>query len=146
MTSGALMPTWIFDKIGMFASEYFIDLVDHEYCLRIRAAGYLITDTKGAVLLHSAGHSRKISFLGFNFQKNSHSAIRHYYISRNRFAVYRKYLRVFPFWVLHSVYYDFFRGTFRCFIIEDDRIRKFHNFLIGTWDGLTGHMGKRKDD
>jgi rhamnosyltransferase len=28
ITSGALMLTWIFDKIGWFASEYFIDQVD----------------------------------------------------------------------------------------------------------------------
>ena len=143
MTSGALMPTWIFDKIGMFASEYFIDLVDHEYCLRIRAAGYLIADTKKAVLLHSAGHPEKISLLGFSFHRNSHSAVRHYYISRNRFALYRKYLRVFPFWVLYSIYHDFFRGTIRCLIVENNRIRNFHNFLIGTWDGLAGRMGKR---
>lgn len=27
MTSSALMPTWIFDRIGWFASEYFVDAV-----------------------------------------------------------------------------------------------------------------------
>src|SRR5205823_14536312 len=42
MTSGSLMPTWIFDKIGWFASEFFIDWVDIEYCFRIRNAKYLL--------------------------------------------------------------------------------------------------------
>ena len=40
------MPTWIFDEIGWFASEYFIDFVDWEYCTRIRAAGYIVTRTR----------------------------------------------------------------------------------------------------
>src|SRR5215475_15712137 len=51
MTSGALMPTWIFDRIGWFASEFFIDWIDIEYCFRIRSAGYLIAESR-AILMH----------------------------------------------------------------------------------------------
>jgi hypothetical protein len=29
-------------------------------------------------------------------------------------------------------------------IVEDGRTRKFRNLLLGTWDGLTGRMGKRE--
>jgi len=144
MTSGALMPTWTFDKIGYFSSEYFIDLVDAEYSLRIRAAGYLIADSRNAALLHSAGHPAKSSILGFSFQPSHHNAIRRYYISRNRVVVYRKYLWKFPGWVFHSMSQSL-RETIKCFIAEQDRPRKFRNFLLGTWDGLTGRMGKRED-
>ncbi len=143
MTSGALMPIWTFEKIGYFASEYFIDLVDAEYSLRIRAAGYLIADSPEAFLLHSAGHPAKSSILGFSFQPSHHNAIRRYYISRNRIVVYRKYLWKFPGWVLHSMSQSL-RETTKCFIAEQDRARKFRNFLLGTWDGLTGRMGKRE--
>jgi rhamnosyltransferase len=143
MTSGALMPAWIFDKIGLFASDYFIDLVDCEYSLRIRAAGYLLADSREAVLLHEAGNPRKISFLGFSFQPSYHSAMRRYYISRNRVVVYRKYFGAFPNWTLHSMY-ESLRETIKCFVAEQDRPRKFRNFLLGTWDGLTGRMGKRE--
>jgi rhamnosyltransferase len=143
MTSGALMPVWIFDRIGEFASEYFIDWVDFEYCFRIRAAGYLIADSRQAVLLHGAGHPQSVSFLGFRFRPTHHSAIRLYYLSRNRIAVYRKYYRVFPFWVLQSMY-DSLRETLKCFFGDQDRKRKFRNSLLGTWDGLTGRMGKRE--
>jgi len=144
MTSGALMPVWIFDKIGWFASEYFIDFVDFEYCFRIRAAGYLIADSREAVLLHAAGHGkRRLAFLGFGFRPIHHSAARRYYMSRNRIAVYRKYLWVFPGWVLQFMY-ESLRETIKCFVGEQDRPRKFRNFLLGTWDGLTGRMGKRE--
>lgn len=143
VTSGALMPTWVFDKIGLFSSTYFIDYVDHEYCFRIRAAGYLIVDSSTAVLLHSAGHPRESSFCGFKFRPTHHSAMRRYYISRNRIAVYRTYFGAFPRWIVTSMYDDF-RETVKCFLGEKDRGRKARNFVRGTWDGLTGRMGKKE--
>ena len=142
LTSGALMPMWIFDKIGWFASEYFIDCVDFEYCLRIRAAGYMIADSRDAVLLHAAGHAeRQLTFLGISFRPTHHSATRRYYMSRNRIMLYRKYFRIFPGWVLQSMN-DSLRETIKCFVGDKDRAPKFRSFLLGTWDGLTGRMGK----
>ena len=143
ITSGALMPAWIFDKIGWFATEYFIDEVDTEYCFRIRAAGYIIADSRQAVLLHHTGHPKRLSFLGFSFRPTHHSAMRRYYMSRNRIVLYRRYFRVFPRWVLHSMNLSL-RDTIKCFLGEQDRARKFRNFLLGTWDGLSGRMGKRE--
>jgi rhamnosyltransferase len=143
MTSGALMPTWIFDRIGWFPSEYFIDQVDTEYGYRIRAAGYLNADSRQAVLLHSAGSPKRISFWGFSFEPTYHSAVRRYYFTRNRIVVYRKYFLVFPRFVAHSMYIAL-RETIKCFIAEPDRLHKFRNFLLGVWDGLTARMGKRE--
>ncbi len=143
LTSGALMPSWIFDKIGLFSTSYFIDCVDHEYCFRIRAAGYLIADSGTAVLLHSVGHPRVDSFCGFKFRPTHHGAIRRYYLSRNRIALYRTYFGVFPAWIAR-IMYDDLRETIKCFLREKNRGKKARNFLRGTWDGLTGRMGKRE--
>jgi rhamnosyltransferase len=143
MTSGALMPVWIFDKLGLFASDYFIDEVDTEYCYRIRAAGFLIADSRNATLFHSSGEPQRVSILGFTFRPGHHSAVRRYYMSRNRIFVYRKYFWLFPRWVWGSMY-ESLRETTKCFLGEQDRKRKLRNFLLGTWDGLTGRMGKRE--
>jgi len=143
MTSGALMPLWIFDAIGWFASEYFIDLVDWEYCFRIRAAGLLIADSEQARLLHAAGSPEDTIVLGRTFHPSHHSAIRRYYISRNCIAFYRKYLFRFPGWILNCIGRQL-RDMVVCSIAERDRGRKFRYFLLGTWDGLTGKMGERK--
>lgn len=143
MTSGSLMPLWIFDTLGWFASEYFIDLVDWEYCFRIRAAGFLVVDAKHAILLHAAGLPSKTTVLGRTFQASHHNAIRRYYISRNCIAFYRKYFFIFPGWILKCVYKQL-RDMIVCSIAEKDRRRKFRNFLLGTWDGLTGKMGERE--
>jgi rhamnosyltransferase len=142
MTSGALMPTWIFDRIGMFMTEYFIDEVDTEYCYRIRAAGYLLADARDAVLLHHIGQPKRRTILGIQFTPTHHSALRRYYMSRNRLVLYMKYFPVFPGWVSQSMK-DSMIETMKCFLGEENRGRKFRNFLLGTWDGLTGRMGKR---
>jgi rhamnosyltransferase len=144
LTSGSLMPAWIFDDIGYFAAEYFIDCVDIEYCLRIRAAGYIIADSREAVLAHTPGSPKPASILGFCFQPTHHSAVRRYYMSRNRTVVFRKYFSIFPGWILQLMY-DSSRETVKCFLAERDRARKFRNFLLGVLDGLTGRMGKRSD-
>lgn len=143
MTSGALMPLWAFDRIGWFASEYFIDCVDTEYCFRIRAAGYLIADSAHAELLHAAGNSQVRTIMGFSFQPSYHSAMRRYYMARNRIVVFRKYVAIFPRWAFISLC-DSLRETIKCLLGEPDRSVKFSRFLLGTWDGLTGRMGKRE--
>jgi rhamnosyltransferase len=143
LTSGALMPTWIFDKIGWFASEFFIDWVDIEYCFRIRAAGYLIAESQDSILLHDPGHSAPASILGFRFWPSHHNAERRYYVSRNRLAVFRKYFFIFPSWISKAMYWAL-RDTMKCFLGEKERPRKFRNVVLGTWDGLTGRMGQRQ--
>jgi hypothetical protein len=40
--------------------------------------------------------------------------------------------------------YAALRETAKCFLGEKDRSRKFRNFLLGTWDGLTGRLGARE--
>ena len=143
MTSGALMPAWIFDKLGMFRSDYFVDEVDTEYCYRIRAAGYLLADSRQAILLHQIGHPRKSSLFGFTFTPTHHNAIRRYYMSRNRIVLYREYFWVFPRWMLKSMS-DAFLETVKCFLGEEDRGRKLRSFLLGSWDGVIGRMGRRE--
>lgn len=143
MTSGTLMPTWIFDKIGWFASEFFIDWVDIEYCFRIRKAGYRIAQSSEAILMHEPGESAPSSVLGFQFWPSHHNPVRRYYMSRNRVVVFRKYLFRLPVPTLKAVYAAL-RDTAKCFLGERERARKFRNFLLGTWDGLVGRMGTRE--
>jgi rhamnosyltransferase len=145
MTAGSMMPVWIFDKIGWFASEYFIDVVDWEYGLRTRAAGFLVIDAKQAILLHKPGAPAESRVFGHTFRPSHHNATRRYYLTRNRIAFYKKYLRIFPRWILSSAYHQFFKETIVCLIAEQDRARKFRSILLGTWDGIVGKMVSRED-
>lgn len=40
--------------------------------------------------------------------------------------------------------YAAIRDTAKCFLGEEERSRKFRNFLLGTWGGLIGRMGVRE--
>jgi rhamnosyltransferase len=144
MTSGTLMPVWIFDKIGWFASEYFIDLVDWEYCFRIRTWGLFVADASQAQLLHSPGDPTTVTILGRTFCYSQHNAIRRYYISRNCIAFYKKYLFSFPEWILTAAYRQV-HETVVCLIADKNRARQFRSLVLGTWDGLIGRMGKRQN-
>jgi rhamnosyltransferase len=94
-------------------------------------------------LLHTAGHPKVLSFFGFTFRPTYHSALRRYYFSRNRIALYRKYFAVYPGWMLRILFWQAKEMT-KCLIGENDRARKSRNFLLGIRDGLTGRMGKRE--
>lgn len=144
MTSGSLMPVWAFDQIGCFASDFFIDWVDIEYCFRIRKTGYLLAEASEAILVHAPGQSVPASVLGLRFWPSHHSAVRRYYMSRNRIVVFRKYLFRLPLWTMKAMHAAL-KDTAKCFLGEKDRRRKFRNFLLGTWDGLVGRMGQRVD-
>lgn len=144
MTSGALMPAWVFAKIGEFATDFFIDDVDTEFCFRIRAAGYLIADSRSAVLWHGTGAPKSVTILGFTFWPSYHSALRRYYMARNELVVCLRYFTTFPAWMIRYGY-ECFRETTKCLIGEQDRIGKSFNIMLGIWDGLRGRMGKRSD-
>ncbi|MGA9508281.1 MAG: glycosyltransferase family 2 protein [Candidatus Sulfotelmatobacter sp.] len=143
MTSGSIMPVWIFEKLGWFASEYFIDVVDWEFCFRIRAAGFLVIEARNATLLHAPGKPTKSIFLGHTFLQTHHSAMRRYYITRNRIVFCRKYFRSFPGWIVNSAYAQF-KETIACLLVEENRASKIRSILLGTWDALAGRMGKRQ--
>ena len=144
MTSGTLMPVWIFDKVGWFASEYFIDAVDWEYSFRIRTRGFLLADASGAKLLHSPGNPTMVKILGRTIGYSQHSALRRYYISRNCIAFYKKYLFCFPNWILKAACRQLHEMAV-CLITDKDRAYQFRSFLLGTWDGLIGRMGKQEN-
>jgi hypothetical protein len=66
---------------------------------------------------HACGNSRPCTFLGFGFRPTYHGSIRRYYMSRNRIAVFRKYVAIFPVWAWLSMY-DSLREAVKCFLGE----------------------------
>lgn len=145
MTSGSLLPLSIFDNIGWFATEYFIDYVDFEYCLRALARGYRVVQSKNAALIHSPGHLKAVRLFGlFTFQTSNHSAMRRYYLIRNRVATARKYFRTFPLWTVKDLLYTH-KEVLKILLGENDKREKIMAMLKGLVDGLAGRMGKMPD-
>jgi rhamnosyltransferase len=144
MTSGMLMPAWLFDRIGLMNETFFIDFVDEEFCRRTRAAGYRIIQSEDAQLLHSVGKPMKFQLFGREFEATNHSAGRKYYQTRNHlWMIGRPTLQV-EWWketanATKSMAWD----TFKIILVEDDKLKKVLRIVQGALDAIAGRMGKR---
>jgi rhamnosyltransferase len=140
ITSGTLMPLSLFKTIGFFREDYFIDSVDHEFCLRARAHGFRILISCRPVMEHSIGAlvknaSRLRQFMSFN-----HSPTRKYYMARNIIATVKSYLLQEPLWS--------FRQGWRLLSIfasillfENEKLKEVKSFMVGVVHGINGKMG-----
>lgn len=140
MTSGNLVNLPVWSAAGKFDERFFIDYVDHEYCLRVKAQGHRIVQVSAAVLAHNLG---KRSLHGPRFHQVSttnHSATRRYYITRNRLWVYRRYLFTFPAWVLNDMR-SFAKETVKVVLFEEQKLTKVWAMLRGTSAAIRGRWG-----
>lgn len=91
MTSGNLINLELFQKVGMFKEEFFIDGVDYEYCLRARKNGYKILQCNRAILLHNPGITKIKKILFWNYKYGYMSPTRMYYQIRNLKYISKEY-------------------------------------------------------
>lgn len=141
ITSGALTDLRIYRELGRMDEGLFIDFIDHEYCLRARRGGYEILVSAEAWLVHNFGAQREYHVAGRVVRPTFHSALRLRYISRNRWAVWRRHARAVPHWAM----FDAVSGLhvfLRVMIFEDRRWEKFCAMLRGSYEGLLGRQGK----
>lgn len=94
-TSASLVNVAIWEEVGGFDEEMFIDCVDFDYCTTAKENGYVILRDNEAVLYHRLGEAQEIRFfmpIGrlFNIKKlkkplytYNHPPIRTYYYARN---------------------------------------------------------------
>jgi rhamnosyltransferase len=96
ITSGSLYDIKIFERIGYFCDEYFIDCVDIEYCWRARRAGFAVCRTTKPLMKHNLGNPVWKKILGHRFSSTNHSAVRQYFIVRNSILLMKAYCFTLP--------------------------------------------------
>ena len=96
MTSGNVINLDAFKAVGGFSDEYFIDCVDFDFCAKLRQCGYQILRLNKIKLNHSLGKYKKKVIFGKAYTSFEHSALRRYYIVRNRLYFCNKFKDVFP--------------------------------------------------
>lgn len=140
--SGMLIDVTVWQQIGGFDEALFIDLVDTEYCLRARQHGYRIIAVPEASLQHALGQASRRRLLGAKVFPTHHSATRHYFISRNRILLARRYARRFPAWMAYELLSGI-KLLVKVVLFEDARMGKLGSMVRGTLDGLRGRSGPR---
>lgn len=90
ITSGSLTNIEICKKVGGFDEIMFIDIVDWEFCYRLRKKGYKIIQVNTVILIHELGNLQIHKLFGRKFHVGNHSPIRKYFFFRNCIYFYKK--------------------------------------------------------
>ncbi len=99
ITSGNLVRVDLFDRVGLFAEELFIDCLDFDFSLRVRRAGYRIVRVPGASMSHRLGETIELPRFIRPFYAR-HSARRRYYMYRNYLYLAERHIIRFPGFIL----------------------------------------------
>lgn len=142
ITSGCLVNLNMFDRVGPFEEKLFIDYVDFEYCLRLRKKGFNIVQLGNAKIFHQLGKLEKRKIIFFNIFVTHHSPERYYYRTRNRLYVAKKYINIFPGFILKD-FFVFLNELLKILVYEKQKLAKFHSILLGLLDFLKDSYNKR---
>lgn len=139
ITSGSLVNVKIALSIGGFREDYFIDQVDHEFCLRLRTQGCRVVISREPVMAHSVGGPGGVDvpFLGI---LPNHPPLRKYYIARNTVVTISTYWRQEPEWCLRR-FARLILGLGHMAVLEEDRLAKVRAFTAGIADGIFRRLG-----
>lgn len=140
ITSGSLIPAWVFEECGLFEEDLIIDCVDHEYCLRVRSLGYTLLQCLEVALLVSVGDMHEHRVLGMRLSATHHSAQRRYYMTRNRLVIIARYWKRYPEWCRQKLRFLIKDSIIVC-LFEEQRGRKLTNMARGFLDAMRGRMG-----
>jgi rhamnosyltransferase len=141
ITSGSLVDLTIWNQIGQFQEDYFIEGVDNEYGLRANSLGYSIMIVHNASLVQQYGEQQIKKLFGRNFFPTFHSPLRHYYVSRNRIMIWKKYYKIYPYYLTWDLL-SFLNTLFLIIVFEDGKYQKIKHIGKGLIDAFKGVKGK----
>lgn len=143
ITSGNLVKAEVFDKVGFFDDSLFIDLVDTDFCMRLNEKNIKMIKVRDAILYHSLGESQSVKSILGKFNTSNHSALRRYYMTRNRFYIWEKYKDLNSF-TLNRDKKLFKKEFIKIILGEKDKVNKIKMVFKGYKDYKKGVRGKLK--
>lgn len=140
MTSASLTRLLLWQEVGGFREDYFIDHVDNEYCLKIRLKGKKILRISDTVIHHELGETRQKKILGLiKYSYSFHSAWRYYYIARNNLCFIREYRGNINY---VKEYIKYYYVLIKGFLLSESKPEIYRYIRLGIKDANNMHMGK----
>lgn len=147
ITSGNLLNLSLFNNIGQFEEKLFIDMVDHDYCIRAQKLKYKIYYYPNIILQHSLGSlfQRKNLITRKVRNKIEHSPQRIYYITRNSLYIWQQYHNIFPkeFHLLKTLNILFIHEITKIILYEDQKWQKIKAKFLGLKDFFFNNYGQK---
>lgn len=141
ITSGCVFSIKKFHEVGGFDENLFIDLVDFDFCTRLRKSGSVIVQLNKVGMDHRVGNSKEIRFLAMKVVVYNHSPFRLYYQMRNLFLFAKKHLVFDPLLSLYLML-DVIRLPLKALLFEQDKEARLFYLAVGLKDGLFCRGGK----
>ena len=140
ISSGTLIPMRALLELGGKRSNYFIDHVDTEWCLRARAGGYRIIGEHRALMWHSLGDEVKRIWFFYMRSVAYHSPLRDYYMFRNTLLMLND-VQVSIIWRLFLLSRLVQFALYFLTIVKGRR-RRLRLMLLGLYHGLRQISGR----
>lgn len=140
MTSGNFVNLDIYQKIGGFKDDLFIDGIDIDYCLNLARNGYKVVRFNDLEMDHNLGNICYRKFFSKDLLVTNHSAMRRYYQCRNYHYIRDEYGKDFKQFcdILVKV-----KGTILAIILyENDKLGKLKAYYRGYKDYKMGKKGR----
>lgn len=137
ITSGSVLRLSSIKNVGLFWEDLFIDLVDVEFCLRIKKYGYKILTFNDCILNQPFGNMKYCSW--GKFYITNYSAFRIYHIVRNGIIVEKLYSKN-----LFSRFITTIKIVIKIILFEKNKKKKMKAYLYGVLDGLFNNLSERK--
>ena len=113
-----------------------VDMVDVEFGLRLNKNGIKTLCFPCVTVSHGIGNRSPGSFI---FSATNYDANRKYFQTKNRFILWRKYYKDFPFFVFSDMQIWLF-DCFRTLIFENNKLKKFKSISEGIRDGFSSYV------
>ncbi|MBR5177783.1 MAG: glycosyltransferase family 2 protein [Lachnospiraceae bacterium] len=133
ITSGSLTKVKAYNETSGYDKSFFIDAVDFDFCFTLREKGYKIYRINRIGLLHEVGHGENRRFLFKNIIIFNENPTRIYYMTRNKFKLFKKHQE----YSLPNLIYRECELFFRLCLYEKDKTKKLKMFFKGLLDGIT---------
>ena len=141
ITSGSLLNLAAWQQVGPFREDFFIDEVDHEYAIRLRRNGWQVKVTRQILMAHAMGSPSGPRLAGWQPLLSHHSALRRYYMARNRVLLAREHIGFEPRFVVSQLARSL-RESATVLLFEPQKTAKLSAMLRGVVDGLRGRSGR----
>lgn len=133
ISSGNLTKLSVYQEVGGFKDELFIDCVDFDFCLKIKSAGYNVAIVKNAKMQHKLGEPIQVKTFFGKKDIVQHTAFRYYYIYRNGRYIYIKYHKEFKTFCCHLRYRNF-KHIILVILFHKDKMAKLKAIAKGICD------------
>jgi len=138
LNSGSMIHLPLHRDLGGHDESFFVDHVDHEYCLRLRRAGDSAVTTSEPLFRHEVGNVVCVRRFGRIWRSTGHCVARRKEWARNLMRLVKRYWRTAPAWCARRLFGEVPRSVTAMLILEKGKCAKFAAIVSGLMSGILG--------